>query len=132
MMFMRKILNVVHSFLMDVEKIELELTWIRKVWYVVVLVGTSIYVFNNFHELINFTFFDQFNGKNLIFILWLALILMPLFDNFEGFGIRFNTHKMIESNKISSQLADDVLKKGQKTSDELKSEMEKIISNEEK
>lgn len=98
-------------FLMDVEKIELELTWIRKVWYVIVLVGTSIYVFNNFHELINFTFFDQFNGKNLIFILWLALILMPLFDNFEGFGIRFNTHKMIESNKISSQLADDVLKK---------------------
>ena len=125
---MRKLLNMIHSFITDVERVELELSWIRRIWYVVVLTGTSIYVFSNFSELVNFTFFNQFNGKNLIFILWLVLILMPLFDNFEGFGIRFNTHKMIESNKISSQLADDVLKSGQKTSAELKDEMEKIIS----
>ncbi len=128
---MREIWHIIHSFISDVERIEVELNWIRRIWYVIVLIGTSIYVFKNFSELTSFTFFDQFNGKNLIFILWLVLVLMPLFDNFEGFGIRFNTHKMIESNKISSQLADDVLKGGQKTSAELKNEMEKVISQEE-
>ena len=128
----RKVLNMIHSFITDVERVELELSWIRKIWYVIVLTGTSIYVFSNFSELVNFTFFNQFNGKNLIFILWLALILIPLVDNFEGFGVRFNTHKMIESNRISSQLADNVLKNGQKTSAELKKEMEKIISKEKK
>ena len=124
--------NITHSFIPNLEKVELKLCWIRRIWYVIVLAGTSIYVFTNFSELVNFTFFNQFNGKNLIFILWLVLILIPLFDNFEGFGIRFNTHKIIESNKIPSQLADNVLKSAQKTSAELKDEMEKIISKEEK
>ena len=124
--------NITHSFIPNLEKMELKLCWIRRIWYVIVLAGTSIYVLTNFSELVNFTFFNQFNGKNLIFILWLVLILIPLFDNFEGFGIRFNTHKIIESNKIPSQLADNVLKSAQKTSAELKDEMEKIISKEEK
>ena len=119
---MRKLLNMVHSFTTDVERVELELSWIRKLWYVIVLIVTSIYVFINFSELVNFTFFNQFNGRNLIFLLWLVLILIPLLDNFEGFGIRFNTHKMIESNKISSQVADNVLKNGPKAVDELSKE----------
>ena len=42
---MRKLLNMVHSFMTDVERVELELSWIRKLWYVIVLIVTSIYVF---------------------------------------------------------------------------------------
>lgn len=123
---MRKFWNTIHSFFMDGERMELELNWIRRIWYIILLIGTSLYVFNNFSELTNFTFFDQFNGKNLIFILWLILVLMPLFDNFEGFGVRFNTHKMNKSNESLSQLARDIIDRDPKTSSELKEEMKKI------
>lgn len=111
---------------MDGERIELELNWIRRIWYIILLIGTSIYVFKNFSELTNFTFFNQFNGKNLIFILWLILVLMPLFDNFEGFGIRFNTHKMRKWNESLNQLAHDIIDGIPKTPSELKEEIDKI------
>ncbi len=123
---MRKFWNTIHSFFMDGERIELELNWIRRIWYIILLIGTSIYVFKNFSELTNFTFFNQFNGKNLIFILWLILVLMPLFDNFEGFGIRFNTHKMRKSNESLNQLAHDIIDGIPKTPSELKEEIDKI------
>ena len=56
-------------------------------WYVLVLFVTTVYVISNFKCCINLHFTEEFTGKNLIFIFWLALIIFPMFDGFEGFGV---------------------------------------------
>lgn len=89
---MSKWWNRIHNFIIDQERLDSELNWIKKVWYIILVITTSIYVFYNFSDLVSFTFFEKFNGKNLIFIVWIVLLLLPLFDNFEGFGIRFTRH----------------------------------------
>lgn len=35
----------------------------------------------------------DFNGNNLIFLFWLVLIIFPMFDSFEGFGISIKKRK---------------------------------------
>lgn len=69
---------------------------LRKVWYVILLSISTTYVICNFEEIVDFQFFTQFNGKNLIFVVWIVLLIIPLFDSFEGFGIsikRYNNQK---------------------------------------
>ena len=57
-------------------------------WYLVLLVISTWFVVKNFNCVTTFIFFKQFNGKNLIFILWLILLLLPLVKSFEGFGVK--------------------------------------------
>lgn len=119
-----KLWSKIHSFISDPERLDCELSWICKIWYLILVVISSIYVFLNFSELVSFTFFEEFNGKNLIFIIWLVLLLLPLFDNFEGFGVRFSKHQ----NKIIQQakeIADEAMNNQTKTEEELRTELEK-------
>jgi len=81
------------------------------------------YVFINFSELVSFIFFEEFNGKNLIFIIWLVLLLLPLFDNFEGFGVHFNKHANRVAQK-SNEIAEEAMKNAPKTVEDLKKELE--------
>ena len=39
------------------------------------------------------SFTEKFNGMNLIFLFWLALLLFPMFESFEGFGISIKKRK---------------------------------------
>lgn len=69
---------------------------LRKLWYVILLSISTPYVIRNFEEIVDFQFFTQFDGKNLIFVVWIVLLIIPLFDSFEGFGIsikRYNNQK---------------------------------------
>lgn len=57
----------------------------RKCWYILLLAASSIYVWiyrNDIHQL------KDFNAQNLIFILWLVLLLLPLFSELEFFGVK--------------------------------------------
>ena len=73
-------------------------------WYVIVFVAVTIFVLKNFDECIELSFTEDFNGKNLIFLFWLALIIFPMFESFEGFGISIKKRKQ---NKGVQSLTDD-------------------------
>ena len=62
-------------------------------WYMLVFLATTIYVLANFKVCIDLSFTEDFNGNNLIFLFWLVLIIFPMFDSFEGFGISIKKRK---------------------------------------
>ena len=93
--------------------IDISILWIRKLWYVILLCISTPYIICNYDEIVDFQFFTQFNGKNLIFLVWIVLLIIPLFDSFEGFGIsikRYNQQRenkkldaLVENNEIPTQ-----------------------------
>lgn len=62
-------------------------------WYLIVFSVTTIFVIVNYDECINLHFTSDFNGKNLIFLFWLAVIVFPFFDSFEAFGVSLKTRR---------------------------------------
>lgn len=86
-------LNRIHSFLTDKEKVKNELYWIKKVWYILLFILSTIYVGYNFDMLVTQSFIYQFNGNSLIFILWVILLFFPLFNSIEGYGFKFNKER---------------------------------------
>lgn len=86
-------LKKIHNFLIDREKVKLELYWIKKAWYILLLALSTIYVSCNFNTLVTQCFVCRFNGNSLIFILWLILLFLPLFNSIEGYGFKFSKEK---------------------------------------
>lgn len=82
-------------------------------WYVLVLFVTTVYVISNFKCCINLHFTEEFNGKNLIFIFWLALIIFPMFDGFEGFGVSIKKRKQEKKEFSLTSEYRDIIKKAQ-------------------
>ena len=99
---MMKWLKKIHDFLIDKGKVKAELFWIKKVWYILLLILSSIYVYNNFEQLAEQCFICLFNGNSLIFILWIILLFMPLFDSIEGYGFKFNK----EQDELDKEIKD--------------------------
>ena len=93
----------IHNFLTDREKVKSELYWIRKVWYVLLLVLSTVYVGCNFCQLVEQSIITQFDGNSLIFILWLVLLFIPLFNSIEGYGFKFSK-ELEEQEKQTLQL----------------------------
>ena len=85
---MSKWWNRIHNFIIDQERLDSELNWIK----------------------------------------WIVLLLLPLFDNFEGFGIRFTRHAQKVS-RASKEIADELLNNPNKDIEELKKELENISKN---
>ena len=83
-------LKKTHDFLIDKGKVKAELFWIKKVWYILLLILSSTYIYNNFDQLAEQCFICLFNGNSLIFILWIILLIIPLFDSIEGYGFKIN------------------------------------------
>ena len=80
-------------------------------WYVLVLFVTTVYVISNFKCCINLHFTEEFNGKILIFIFWLALIIFPMFDGFEGFGVSIKKRKQEKKEaSLTSEYLDEIKK----------------------
>lgn len=96
-------MNKIHNFLTDREKVKSELYWIRKVWYVLLLVLSTVYVGCNFCQLVEQSIITQFDGNSLIFILWLVLLFIPLFNSIEGYGFKFSK-ELEEQEKQTIQL----------------------------
>ena len=129
---MRKFINLIkktHDFLINRDKVKAELYWIRKIWYLILLIVSTIYVIMNFTTFINLCFACHFNGNSIIFILWIILLLMPLIDSIEGYGFKFNKDGYDwerQSNELK-KLRENVLKNDNYPNvDELKSKLENI------
>lgn len=71
---------------------------IKNIWYVILLSGSSIYVWFNISKINQF---EKFNLENLVFVLWLLLLLLPLFSEMELFGIKLKKEieKVKQENK---------------------------------
>lgn len=129
---MRKFINLIkktHDFLVNRDKVKAELYWIRKIWYLILLIVSTIYVIMNFTTFINLCFACHFNGNSIIFILWIILLLMPLIDSIEGYGFKFNKDGYDwerQSNELK-KLREEVLNNDNYPNiDDLKSKLEKI------
>lgn len=118
-----------HNFLISPVCLDAEINWMKKVWYLVLLIATSVYVFCNFSEVASFSFFADFDGDNMIFLLWIALLLFPFFDSFEGFGLKIHSHRVKRLEDIAiNEVADSVIKQNSHlTLEELK-ECNHVIS----
>ena len=57
----------------------------RKWWYLVLLIGSSYYVYNFRNDIYELS---TLNAKTLIFILWLILLILPLFSEIELLGVK--------------------------------------------
>lgn len=103
------------------------LIYLPLLWYPLIFLISTIYVCCNFSECLNFQFFSDFQGDNLIFLIWLLLWLLPLFDKFEIFGANF---KLRLQSDFFKKTADDAIKdKGEKDAKQLK---EMIVKQEDK
>ena len=87
------IIKRIHDFLINRDKVKAELYWIRKLWYIILLISSTVYVIKNFTIFINSCFACHFNGNSIIFILWIILLIMPLIDSIEGYGFKFNKER---------------------------------------
>ena len=65
------IFSKIYKFLYDLNKVESELHWIRKGWYIILLIFSSMYVLKNFDTFVTQCFICKFDGNSLIFVLWL-------------------------------------------------------------
>lgn len=86
-------LKNIHDFLINREKVRLELYWIKIVWYIILVTLSSIYIGLNFYDIVIQCFVCQFDGNSLIFILWLILLLFPLFNSIEGYGFKLSKER---------------------------------------
>lgn len=111
-----KWLHKVHKFLLNKERLDSELYWITKVWYVILLLVTTIYVICNYSDIVEVSLLKRIDVRSLIFILWIVLLVLPLFESFEGFGVRVSRNKVDQKQltedikNMTNQLIDDKIK----------------------
>lgn len=48
-------------------------------WFGLILTVATIFVFVHFEECVALSFTEDFNGMNLIFLVWIALLIFPMF-----------------------------------------------------
>ena len=124
---------MIQDFLTNKEKVKLGLYWMRKIWYVLLLVLSSVYVGCNFCQLVAQNFITQLDGNSLIFILWLILLVLPLFNSIEGYGFKLSKERE-EQERQTMQiqlLQDDLAKHFKPISKEELDEMFKSVKNKE-
>ena len=79
-------------------------------WFVLILTLSTVFVILHFNECIALSFTEKFNGMNLIFLFWLALLIFPMFESFEGFGISIKKRKFDkEKEAITSDFRTQVM-----------------------
>ena len=123
----------IQDFLTNKEKVKSSLYWMRKIWYVLLLVLSSVYVGVNFCQLVTQNYITQLNGNSLIFILWLILLVLPLFNSIEGYGFKLSKERE-EQERQTMQiqlLQDDLAKHFKPISKEELEEMFNSVKNKE-
>ena len=59
------IIKRIHDFLINHDKVKAELYWIRKIWYLILHIVSTIYLIKNFTSFINLFFACHFNGNTI-------------------------------------------------------------------
>lgn len=75
--------------------------WIQGLWYAILFTISTIYVIANFETCKKFTLLSDFDGDNVIFLVWLIMLILPFFEKFEAFGISYKWRQ----NNISTEAA---------------------------
>lgn len=75
----------------------------KKWWYLILLIASSIYVWVYRHEIYQL---KEFNAMNLVFILWLVLLLLPLFSELEFFGVKLKKEVEKAKSEVKENLND--------------------------
>lgn len=68
---------------------------IYTIFHIIVLTSLTVYVILNWRLCISMQFFSQFNGNNILFLVWILLILLTLYD-VEAKDIKIKERKMKE------------------------------------
>ena len=104
--------------------------WLEKygspIWYMLLLVLSVIYVALNFCDFVTSEVLEEFTGNHLIFIACLALLVSPIFDTFEGFGIKLTQRKQERMDKELGELSQNVRNNGGVTVDTLETELREV------
>lgn len=69
--------------------------WFSDHWYTVLLTVCTVFVIWHFDECLSLTFTADFNGYNTIFIFWLILLIIPIFEKVEVSGFSVKTRKQV-------------------------------------
>ncbi|MDE7421362.1 MAG: hypothetical protein K2N35_14280 [Muribaculaceae bacterium] len=79
-----------HCIELSIENFE---DWFAGHWYTMLLIVCTVFVIWHFDECLSLKFSADFNGYNTIFIFWLILLIIPLFEKFEVSGLSIKTRK---------------------------------------
>lgn len=77
----------------------------RKWWYLLLLVGSSYFVYINRQSILG-SDFEKFTPITFIFILWVVLLLLPLFSEMEFFGFKLKKEVEEVKTEIKEGLSD--------------------------
>lgn len=66
------------------------------VFHIIVLFCLTLYIFANWEECTSMQFFSQFDGNNILFLVWIILGFLIIYE-VEGKGIRVAKHKHEEA-----------------------------------
>lgn len=73
----------------------------KKCWYIILLVASSGYVFYYRNEIYQL---KELNAQSLIFIIWLLLLLLPLFSEMEFLGVKVKKEVEKATEEVKSSL----------------------------
>lgn len=114
------------------------INWLDKyggpIWYILLLVLSIIYVALNFCNFVTSEVLEEFTGSHIIFIACLALLVSPVFDTFEGFGIKLTKRKKERMDKELGELSQNVRirSNGDVTVENLEAELREVEHKEKK
>ncbi|MCH5185340.1 MAG: hypothetical protein J1F64_04355 [Oscillospiraceae bacterium] len=68
---------------------------LKLILYIMLLLGLSTYVVINWDKCISMRFFKYFNGNNILFLVWLAMLILQFHDvEIKDFKVRVNVTDM--------------------------------------
>lgn len=73
----------------------------KRCWYIILLVSSSIYVYIYRSEIYQL---KELNKRNIIFIIWLILLLLPLFSEMEFLGVKIKKAVEKETEEVKETL----------------------------
>lgn len=79
--------------------------WFSGHWYTVLLIACTVFVLWHFDECLSLAFTADFNGYNTIFIFWLILLIIPIFEKLEVSGFSVKTRKQARALDASYEAA---------------------------
>lgn len=88
---------------------EVKKPWYQRLWhwikfysytilYILILTILTFYIICNWEKCISMQFFAQFDGNNILFLVWIASVLLFFYD-VEFKGGKFHRRKMEETKK---------------------------------
>ncbi|MBR5254613.1 MAG: hypothetical protein IKV46_06205 [Bacteroidales bacterium] len=80
-------------------------SFLQNNWYIVILITSISYVVIKYPDCADFTLFSNFNGDNLVFVLCLIILILPLFDKFELFGVNLILRRQNEKSDEAAEEA---------------------------